>query len=87
MALEYHVINALVEDKPGVLQKVAGLFTRRGFNIDSITVGESEVDFRNSKMPMERKNDTTKRWGRQVEKALERPSAEGILRTVEKMWM
>ena len=44
MALEYHVINALVEDKPGVLQKVAGLFTRRGFNIDSITVGESEVE-------------------------------------------
>lgn len=38
-----HVISTLVEDKPGVLQKVAGLFTRRGFNIDSITVGESEV--------------------------------------------
>lgn len=40
----YHVISTLVEDKPGVLQKVAGLFNRRGFNIDSITVGESEVD-------------------------------------------
>jgi acetolactate synthase-1/3 small subunit len=40
----YHVISTLVEDKPGVLQKVAGLFTRRDFNIDSITVGESEVD-------------------------------------------
>ena len=39
----YHVISTLVEDKPGVLQKVAGLFNRRGFNIDSITVGESEV--------------------------------------------
>ncbi|MGX8693979.1 MAG: acetolactate synthase small subunit [Methanobrevibacter sp.] len=44
MTLEYHVISTLVEDKPGVLQKVAGLFNRRGFNIDSITVGESEVD-------------------------------------------
>ncbi len=44
MALDYHVISTLVEDKPGVLQKVAGLFTRRGFNIDSITVGESEVE-------------------------------------------
>ena len=43
MTLEYHVISTLVEDKPGVLQKVAGLFNRRGFNIDSITVGESEV--------------------------------------------
>ena len=44
MDLEYHIISTLVEDKPGVLQKVAGLFNRRGFNIDSITVGESEVD-------------------------------------------
>ena len=41
---KYHVISTLVENKPGVLQKVAGLFTRRDFNIDSITVGESEVD-------------------------------------------
>ena len=44
MALEYHVISTLVEDKPGVLQKVAGMFNRRGFNIDSITVGNSEVE-------------------------------------------
>ena len=40
----YHIISTLVEDKPGVLQKVAGLFNRRGFNIDSITVGVSEVE-------------------------------------------
>lgn len=44
MTFEYHVISTLVEDKPGVLQKVAGMFNRRGFNIDSITVGESEVE-------------------------------------------
>ena len=44
MDVKYHVISTLVENKPGVLQKVAGLFTRRDFNIDSITVGESEVD-------------------------------------------
>lgn len=44
MTLEYHIISVLVEDKPGVLQKIAGLFTRRDFNIDSITVGESEVE-------------------------------------------
>ena len=44
MDLDYHIISTLVEDKPGVLQKVAGLFNRRGFNIDSITVGESEVE-------------------------------------------
>ncbi|MBE6495717.1 MAG: acetolactate synthase small subunit [Methanobrevibacter thaueri] len=41
---KYHVISTLVEDKPGVLQKVAGMFNRRGFNIDGITVGSSEVE-------------------------------------------
>ena len=44
MDVKYHVISTLVENKPGVLHKVAGLFTRRDFNIDSITVGESEVE-------------------------------------------
>ncbi|MBQ9026001.1 MAG: acetolactate synthase small subunit [Methanobrevibacter sp.] len=44
MDVKYHVISTLVENRPGVLQKVAGLFTRRDFNIDSITVGESEVE-------------------------------------------
>ncbi|KZX12547.1 acetolactate synthase small subunit [Methanobrevibacter curvatus] len=39
-----HVISTLVENKPGVLQKVASLFTRRGFNIESITVGSSEIE-------------------------------------------
>ena len=36
------VIGALVEHKPGVLFKVANMFRRRDFNIDSITVGVSE---------------------------------------------
>ena len=39
-----HIISAIVMHRPGVLQRVAGLFTRRGFNIDSITVGPSEQD-------------------------------------------
>lgn len=38
------VISAFVEHKPGVLQRVAGLFSRRGFNIDEITVGFTEKD-------------------------------------------
>lgn len=37
-----HTISILVENKPGVLQRVAGLFTRRNFNIDNITVGKTD---------------------------------------------
>jgi len=38
-----HVVLALVEDKPGVLHRVTSLIRRRGFNIDTITVGATEV--------------------------------------------
>lgn len=38
-----HVLSLLVEDKPGLLTRVAGLFARRGFNIDSLAVGVTEV--------------------------------------------
>lgn len=38
-----HVLSLLVEDKPGLLTRVAGLFARRGFNINSLAVGTSEV--------------------------------------------
>jgi acetolactate synthase-1/3 small subunit len=37
-----HILIALVEDRPGVMQRVSGLFRKRNFNIDSITVGHSE---------------------------------------------
>ena len=37
-----HVLAVIVENRPGVLTRVAGLFSRRGFNIDSIAVGETE---------------------------------------------
>jgi acetolactate synthase I/III small subunit len=39
-----HTISVLVEDKPGVLTRVAGLFSARGFNIDSLAVGSTEED-------------------------------------------
>ncbi|WP_174722183.1 MULTISPECIES: acetolactate synthase small subunit [Cryobacterium] len=38
-----HVLSLLVEDKPGLLTRVAGLFARRGFNIESLAVGHSEI--------------------------------------------
>ena len=39
---QQHTLIALVEDKPGVLTKVASMFRRRGFNIASLAVGNSE---------------------------------------------
>ena len=39
-----HVLSLLVEDKPGLLTRVAGLFARRGFNIESLAVGATEIE-------------------------------------------
>ena len=43
MAPMKHTLVALVEDRPGVLNRMASLFRRRGFNIESIAVGHSEI--------------------------------------------
>ncbi|MCK4274713.1 MAG: acetolactate synthase small subunit [Dehalococcoidales bacterium] len=43
MATTKHTLAAIVQDKPGVLNRMASLFRRRGFNIESIAVGHSEV--------------------------------------------
>jgi len=37
-----HILSILVENKPGVLTRIAGLFARRGFNIDTLAVGPTE---------------------------------------------
>lgn len=39
-----HVLSILVENKPGVLTRIAGLFARRGFNIDTLSVGPTDDD-------------------------------------------
>jgi acetolactate synthase I/III small subunit len=43
MATTKHSLVAIVQDRPGVLNRMVSLFRRRGFNIDSIAVGHSEV--------------------------------------------
>src|SRR6201746_1378948 len=37
-----HILSILVENKPGVLTRIAGLFARRGFNIDTLSVGPTD---------------------------------------------
>ncbi len=64
-----HVISALVENKPGVLAHISGMFSARGFNIDSLTVGETE-DPRFSRMTVVTTGDDT--VIEQVRKQLER---------------
>src|SRR5450755_981233 len=39
-----HILSILVENKPGVLTRITGLFTRRGFNIDPLAVGPTDDD-------------------------------------------
>ncbi|MCA9850257.1 MAG: acetolactate synthase small subunit, partial [Dehalococcoidia bacterium] len=39
-----HTVAALVENRPGVLNRVASMFRRRGFNIDSLAVGTTEEE-------------------------------------------
>lgn len=49
-ALRRHVISVLVENEPGVLARVIGLFSGRGYNIDSLTVAEVDAERRLSRI-------------------------------------
>jgi len=53
-----HIISAIVENKPGVLAHIAGLFAGRGFNIDSLAVGETEDPTRSRMTVVVRGDDT-----------------------------
>lgn len=64
-----HTLSALVENKPGVLSRVSGLFTRRGFNIDSLAVSPTE-DANKSRMTIT--VDTTKTPIEQITKQLDK---------------
>ena len=41
--MDRHTLSVLVEDQPGVLARISALFSRRGFNIDSLAVGPTEL--------------------------------------------
>ena len=43
-AQERHVLNVIVDNEPGILAKITGMFTARGYNIDSLTVAEISED-------------------------------------------
>ena len=43
-AMTRHTLSVLVEDQPGVLARISALFSRRGFNIESLAVGPTEID-------------------------------------------
>ena len=43
-AQERHVLNVIVDNEPGILAKITGMFTARGYNIDSLTVADISED-------------------------------------------
>lgn len=72
MATTQHTLVALVENKPGVLNRVASLFRRRGFNIESITVGHSEMpDVSRMTIVVDGTNTSVEQVRKQLDKLME----------------
>lgn len=64
-----HTISLLVENKPGVLHRIAGLFSRRGYNIASLTVGPTErPDYSRMTIVVRLGSKTVEQVVRQVQK-------------------
>src|SRR5438045_8505878 len=67
-----HVLSVLVEDHPGVLNRVVSLLRRRSFNIDSITVGHSEQPgVSRMTIVVNGKNEEVEQVGKQLYKLME----------------
>ena len=64
-----HTLSVLVEDESGALSRIAGLFARRGFNIDSLAVGPAEAE-RQSRLTMvvEGDDQTLQQMTKQLDK-------------------
>ena len=72
MALLRHTLVVLVEDKPGVLNRVSSLFRRRSFNIDSIAVGHSEMPgFSRMVIVVDGANTAVEQVRKQLDKVIE----------------
>jgi len=64
-----HTLSVLVEDESGALSRIAGLFARRGFNIDSLAVGPAEADGRSRlTMVVEGDEQTLQQMTKQLDK-------------------
>ena len=71
-AVTEHTLVALVQDKPGVLNRIASMFRRRGFNISSLAVGHSEVpDLSRMTFVVEGDADTIEQVTKQLHKLID----------------
>jgi acetolactate synthase-1/3 small subunit len=67
-----HIIGILVEDQPGVMAKLSGLFARRGFNIDTIIVGKtSQPGISHIVVSLVADNETLEQVEKQVNKLID----------------